>query len=74
MQCARAPLFMNDMKFPEFASTGQLLMSRFHQLSGGKSGSGCGKAPPRAEFIHHAGIIEVVRKVTSVSNATIEGF
>jgi hypothetical protein len=41
---------------------------------GGKSGSGCGKAPPRAEFMPHAGTIEVVRKVTSVSNATIEGF
>ncbi len=41
---------------------------------GGKSGIGCGKAPPRAEFMPHAGTIEVVRKVTSVSNATIEGF
>src|SRR2546430_15927802 len=30
-----------------FGSTGAALMSAFHQLPGGKSGSGWGSAPPR---------------------------
>jgi hypothetical protein len=64
---------MKEMKFAEFASTGQLLMSRFHQLSGGKSGRGCGNAPPRAEFMAHAGTIELTRNVTNVSSATTAG-
>jgi hypothetical protein len=45
---------MKLMKLAEFESTGQLLISRFHQLSAGKSGSGCGNAPPRAAFIAQA--------------------
>ena len=64
---------MNDMKFAEFVSTGQLLMSRFHQLSGGKSGNGCGNAAPRAEFIAQAGTIELVRTVSNVSSAMTDG-
>jgi hypothetical protein len=46
-------------------------MSTFHQLSDGKSGNGWGKAPPRVEFIAHAGIVELTRKVANVPNATI---
>jgi hypothetical protein len=63
------PLLIKEIKFGEFGSTGQLLMSRFHQLSAGKSGSGCGSAPPRAEFIAQAGSTELVRNVTKVSSA-----
>ena len=37
---------MNAMKLALFGSTGAPLMSAFHQLSGGKSGSGVGSAPP----------------------------
>ena len=36
------------MKFALFGSTGAALMSLFHQLSGGKSGSGAGSAPLRS--------------------------
>jgi hypothetical protein len=35
------------MKALLFGSTGAALMSVFHQLPGGKSGSGWGSAPPR---------------------------
>src|SRR5262245_31163831 len=34
------------MKFGELGSTGAALMSTFHQLSAGNSGSGPGRAPP----------------------------
>ena len=56
------PLLIKEMKFAEFVSTGQLLISKFHQLSGGNSGSGCGNAPPRAESMAHAGTIELVKE------------
>src|SRR5712692_3948724 len=36
---------MKEMKAAEFESTGADVMSRFHQLSGGKSGKGPGSAP-----------------------------
>jgi hypothetical protein len=49
-----------------------LLISKFHQLSGGKSGSGCGKAPPRTEFIAHAGTVDVAKNANNVTRATIE--
>src|SRR5262249_1078936 len=42
---------MNEMYFDELESTGQLLMSRFHQLSAGNSGSGSGSAPLRVPVI-----------------------
>jgi hypothetical protein len=37
---------MKLMKLAEFVSTGALLMSVFHQLLAGKSGSGTGIGPP----------------------------
>src|SRR5712692_2075823 len=36
---------MKEMKAVEFESTGADVMSRFHQLSGGKRGKGPGNAP-----------------------------
>jgi hypothetical protein len=48
-------------------------MSKFHQLSGGKSGSGCGKAPPRTEFMAQAGTISVTKNASKVRRAMIEG-
>jgi hypothetical protein len=42
-------------------------------LSAGKSGSGCGNAPPRVEFIAHAGIVELAKKATKVTSATNDG-
>src|SRR4051794_22998758 len=40
------PMLMWLMKLVEFVSTGALVMSRFHQLLPGKSGSGVGSGPP----------------------------
>src|SRR5260370_36362143 len=37
---------MKVMKFPELASTGAELMSRFHQLVAGNRGRGPGSGPP----------------------------
>src|SRR5262245_15615035 len=60
---------MKVIKFAELASTGQLLISRFHQLSAGKSGSGCGSAPPRIASMATVGATETIRKTTSARNA-----
>src|SRR5574341_2219962 len=72
--CSRLvpPLLIKAIKFAEFPSTGQLLISRFHQLSDGKSGNGWGRAPPREAFIANAGTAELARKATSVSQAKMD--
>src|SRR5512143_2980291 len=46
--CSRRvpPPLMKLMKAAELGSPGAPLASRFHQLSGGKRGSGPGRAPP----------------------------
>ena len=41
------PLLIKAMYEEEPGSTGALLISRFHQLSAGKIGSGAGRVPPR---------------------------
>jgi hypothetical protein len=48
-------------------------MSKFHQLSAGKSGNGCGNAPPRTEFIAHAGTIDVAKNASKVKPAMTDG-
>ena len=65
-------LLIKEIKLAEFGSTGQLLISKFHQLSAGNSGSGCGMAPPRAESIAHAGRIELVRNIINVTSAIMD--
>jgi hypothetical protein len=61
-----------EIKLAEFGSTGQLLMSKFHQLSAGNSGSGCGRVPPRAASIARAGSTELVKNVNKVSSAIMD--
>lgn len=64
---------MKLTKLAEFGSTGQLLISKFHQLSGGKSGSGCGNPPPRAEFIAQLGTVEAMTNASVVDTAMNRG-
>ena len=67
--CPECDAPMKLMKLALFGSTGAALMSTFHQLSGGNSGSGVGSPPPRTARAQMTAAFATTTRVSSANSA-----